>query len=104
MLLGVIIAWLVFRAADFGDAWRCVAALFDFCKGAVWPKIPQSVYAVAVLGAAAMFVKEYAGRGHEFGLKKVPCSRIVRWSLYLVLAALVICCNGGGSSFIYQKF
>lgn len=104
ILIMVSIAWLLFFAPSFSEAGRWLVSLCHFNNNAIWPRIPMSVYAIALISSGILFTTEYVHRDSEFGLSTLKLNVFLRWSVYVTLALLIICCHGVNGNFIYQKF
>lgn len=103
-MLGSMMAWLVFQAPDFGEVVRYYQTMFAHFGQAVWPRVPMSCYLIALVSSMLLFGTEYCLRNREFGLMALPRKRVLRWSVYLMLALMVVCCSGKEGTFIYSQF
>lgn len=104
MLVGAMLAWLVFQAPDIGEVVRYYKTMLGNFGSAVWPRVPMSCYLIAFVSSILLFGTEYCSRNKEFGLMALPRKRVFRWSVYLILALMVVCCSGKEGTFIYSQF
>ena len=79
----VTLGWIVFRSPDVGFAVNYIGHLFGSGN---WLK-PHAIVPLSVLAMAAV---EWHNRFLDHGLQQLPKSRLVRWSLYIVLIFTIV--------------
>lgn len=97
-----VIAWIFFRADSLGHAFSYIQGIFTnslFMMPTILPKL------VLVLLAFFLFI-EWVGREGEFALNQLllKWNRMIRWSFYLIIVALIVLFSGKQQEFIYFQF
>lgn len=98
----VTIAWIIFRMDSISQFFQYIDKVFSmsfFAKpeGVMWA-MP------AFLASLFMFGLEWHQSNLEFPLLHLPTSRVVRWSMYLLLVVAIVFYQGKPAEFIYFKF
>ncbi|MCL9809086.1 MBOAT family O-acyltransferase [Flavobacterium luminosum] len=97
-----VFAWIFFRAPSVSDALYFIQKI---CSKSVlqWPTVRPTFLIVLLL---FFVLVEWWGRKGNFALEKlwVKQSRILRWSLYLLLLVLLFLFQGEPETFIYFQF
>ncbi|MBL6876189.1 MAG: MBOAT family protein [Chitinophagales bacterium] len=97
-----VIAWIFFRADSLGHAFSYIQGIFTeslFRMPTILPKL--------VLALLAFFlVIEWVGREGEFALNQLllKWNRMIRWSFYLIIVAMIVLFSGKQQEFIYFQF
>lgn len=97
-----VIAWIFFRADSLGHAFSYIQGIFTeslFMMPTIFPKL--------VLALLAFFlVIEWVGREGEFALNQLllKWNRMIRWSFYLIIVAMIVLFSGKQQEFIYFQF
>ena len=97
-----VIAWIFFRADSLGHAFSYIQGIFTeslFMMPTIFPKL--------VLALLAFFlVIEWVGREGEFALNQLLLNwnRMIRWSFYLIIVAMIVLFSGKQQEFIYFQF
>ena len=101
----VVIGWGLFRAPDIHTAinWYQKIASIPFTPFDV-SSLARSGITNAVLFSLILFIVEWINRKYEFGFSRLPSSRLLRRTLYVVLTLVTILYRGDQSVFIYFQF
>lgn len=62
-----------------------------------WRKFP-------LIAIVVLIIVEWMGRRQKFALEKMPENRVLRWSGYLAVMAMLVYMFGGQETFIYFQF
>lgn len=101
----VVAGWIIFRAESIQQAFEYFRGIFNESLFTIPWLMNRETYMVILLGIAAMLSAEWLNRNQAHGL--VMTSRIPRWlrySIYTVLAIVIIRFSGTPSAFIYFAF
>lgn len=97
-----LLAWVFFRAASLPDAFFILGRIFS----ASLLRLPEILPKKDLLYVALFFAVEWAGRAYPYPLAGLSFQlpRVVRWSLYYMLALTVLFSVGNDQQFIYFQF
>lgn len=101
----VVAGWIIFRAESIQQAFEYFRGIFNESLFTIPWLMNRETYMVILLGIAAMLTAEWLNRNQAHGLALT--SRIPRWlrySIYTVLAIVIIRFSGTPSAFIYFAF
>ena len=96
-----LLAWVFFRAASLGDAFRYLGAIFGgpFSTGEHGRLVLPALFCLVLL------VTEWSGRAKQHTLQADGAPRFVRWPVYVVvLFAILLLGNFTEQAFIYFQF
>jgi len=98
----VIMAWIFFRASSIEQAVGIFSEIFSSSLFLAPIKFPKYLL-ILLLG---FIVIEWIGRSNNYAIEKMPFSRhrIVRWSFYYIILAVMFVYSGEGQPFIYFQF
>jgi D-alanyl-lipoteichoic acid acyltransferase DltB (MBOAT superfamily) len=99
----VVFGWIFFRAADVKVAFEIIASVFSdtiFSLPTYQVGMSKTVASLGVLILVEWFMRRKQ-HGLEIDFIK---SRIIRWSIYYVLIAIILQFGANGQSFIYFQF
>lgn len=98
----VIMAWIFFRASSIEQAVGIFSEIFSSSLFLAPIKFPKYLL-ILLLG---FIVIEWIGRSNNYAIEKMPFSRhrIVRWSFYYIILAVMLVYAGEGQPFIYFQF
>lgn len=98
----VIMAWIFFRASSIEQAVGIFSEIFSSSLFLAPIKFPKYLL-ILLLG---FIVIEWIGRSNNYAIEKMPFSRhrIVRWSFYYIILAVMFVFSGEGQPFIYFQF
>ena len=101
----VVLGWIIFRAETVSQSWEI---LRQMCSHSLWtmPYIgSRSMIIVTVFAIAFMMLVEWVQREEQHGLALSSlCSRTMRYTVYLLLIAMMLWNTGSGAEFIYFQF
>lgn len=97
----VVIGWIMFRSESITDFWLYILGIFDksllSMPVSTWRKFP-------LIAIVVLIIVEWMGRRQKFALEKMPENRVLRWSGYLAVMAMLVYMFGGQETFIYFQF
>ena len=101
-LLIVILAWIFFRASSIEQAAGIISQIVSPSLFLSPIKFPRFLLLLLLV----FFVLELIGRKNTYAIEKVFYSkyRIIRWSFYYILLAVMLVYAGEGQTFIYFQF
>lgn len=100
-----VIAWIFFRAENIGHAWAYLNGIFSFSIFRI-PYYEGIGYAKFLFPLLLIFIfTEWLGRRNQFALEKVLIqSRIIKWSIYIIILGSIFYYGGTKQEFIYFQF
>ena len=100
----VVIGWILFRSESIGQAWGYVETMMDSSLFSV-PWIYSATYMLPMpLIIFTLLIVEWGVRRNESGLFHFTNSRMLRWSVYIVVVAMIFAFGINAESFIYFQF
>jgi len=102
-------AWIFFRAESFSHACNYIFGVVNyrnFFKVIEFDKIglKQNTDWLILFFIGILLFVEWINRRNKHGLEKLPKSIILRWSIYISIALLIIQYFGSKETFIYFQF
>jgi D-alanyl-lipoteichoic acid acyltransferase DltB (MBOAT superfamily) len=99
------IAWVFFRATDMSEALEYLQGLAALHSGRT-SVIHGNVLTLGICGTAVlmMFGIEWLQRRKAHGLERIPLPAFLRWTLYIIIALIVLGFFGAPREFIYFQF
>lgn len=95
-----VVGWIIFRAESIGQAWDYMAHI---CNRSLF-FVPSGSGKMALLFSALLIVVEWVGRRNQFALQHMPRQAWLRYTVYYLVAAVILFCSGNGATFIYFQF
>lgn len=97
-----VIAWIFFRAASIDDAFQYLSRIFSNSSFAIPDIFPGRLFLLII----AFFFVEWMGREDEYPIKQlvVRLPKLLRWTIYYLILALVFSHVGPKQEFIYFQF
>jgi len=93
------IGWIIFRANSIGDFWHYMTSVFNN-----WSVSEVFDGKKALFYIVIMVIVEWFNRKKDHAFVLSINSRIIRWSVYLILALLCLTQSGDQVQFIYFQF
>lgn len=100
-----VIGWIIFRAETIGKAWDYCSRLADKSLFSIPWLMNRDIYLVIFVSVVVMILVEWINRNSQHGLvlsRRVPLWG--RYSIYVILAIVIIRFSGTPSAFIYFAF
>lgn len=100
-----VIGWIIFRVANFTEAWQYVCGLFNKSLFTVPWLDNRHYYVPVVLSIVVMLVVEWLQRerDHAFDLSGIK-SQVLKFGIYYVMLVALFWFGGHAESFIYFQF
>lgn len=97
-----VFAWIFFRSENIEHAMGFISKLFSFSEISK----PFSVPLAMVLLMAGFIIVEWQGREQQYAIADVGSKwpKIIRWTMYYVLAIAIFYFSTSGKPFIYFQF
>lgn len=97
-----VFAWIFFRAENIGHALNYISKIFSNSLF----QMPEMLHKRIILLIGIFCIIEWFGREQQYAIANIGFvrSRIVRWSLYYLIAFAVFCLGGNEQQFIYFQF
>ena len=100
-----VIGWIIFRAETIGKAWDYCSRLADKSLFSIPWLMNRDIYLGIFVSVVVMILVEWINRNSQHGLvlsRRVPLWG--RYSIYVILAIVIIRFSGTPSAFIYFAF
>lgn len=98
----VVLAWIFFRANDLPHAFQYISTIFSNSLF----KDPLLIPTTIKVFVPIFLIVEWLGREHQFGISNMRNIRsgVIRWSIYLIILAVIYVYSGNSQEFIYFQF
>ncbi len=98
----VVLAWIFFRADDLGHAFHYLSTIFS---GSLF-NTPLIIPTTIKIFLPCFLLIEWLGREHQFAISNMRHikSGLIRWSVYLIILAVIYIYSGNSQEFIYFQF
>ncbi|MBK7036399.1 MAG: MBOAT family protein [Bacteroidetes bacterium] len=98
----VVLAWIFFRADDLPHAFQYISTIFSNSLF----KDPLLIPTTVKVFVPIFLIVEWLGREHQFGISNMRNIRpgVIRWSIYLIILAVIYVYSGNSQEFIYFQF
>ncbi len=98
----VVLAWIFFRANDLPHAFQYISTIFSNSLF----KDPLIIPTTIRVFVPVFLIVEWLGREHQFGISNMKNIKpgVIRWSIYLIILAVIYVYSGNSQEFIYFQF
>jgi len=100
-----VFAWIFFRAENLSHAIQYILSIFKN-YGSFFVLDNYLKYKIIIIITSIFILVEWMGREQQYAIENLGLkwNRFFRWSLYILIAILVLLFSGKGSTFIYFQF